>query len=401
LAAISPTGNGKLLVDFYDAAGRRHRVRKPTKKAAQELNELVSAQKLFDSLGISKNLGIKARNMKTLTVAELATAYTDRHLSQGRAKGNACYIRVIIAKWGAWRLAMIAPEQIRPWLYEYLREPDAEKRWAVSSVKKLAVYFKRVFSWACEEGMLGENPLRYLINKDLRKEFKRVNKRTARLSAEEFWTMIKAWPTRIKRVCICLWCTGMRPGEALALRLKHIDLAARLIRYQAGEVKEAAVKTLSFEQELFDVFRDIFTEYEILAMTTGKPVDANSFVFPSAHGTAIDLSNLDREFRALADAAGHGDIVMHSFRHSHTIRKRQEGHDKSVIMRQHGHVTESMYNWYNDTSETELQDLSGYTDANLGALAAEVEAVVTKARTAGISLGAVQAVIGRKWRAAV
>lgn len=398
MANIKKLPDGRYQVDWTEFTGKRNRHILSNKTEAQKLYNTLCGQKLFEITGIDPSLGQKADNFRKLTFKELAERYVNEHLKFSGAAGNASYVRTLIAKWGSWRLPLITNAQARPWIYSCLRQGVNGKQWEVSSVRKLTAYFIRVFNWAVSNEIIPKNPLAGLIEDKLSDELKKVNKRTKTMEPEEFWALIEGWPRWIQRVCIAAWCTGMRDGEIISLRHKQIDHNKRVFYYQPGGTKERDAKTVGMEQELVDVLAEIATEREILAITEGKEISPEDFVFLSSKGKQVDQTNLEHRFRKLADAKGYTDLVIHDFRHSYTTRKRREGHDREIIKAQTGHHSDSMFDWYNRVDETEIQELNGYSKGNLDLLKADLEKIVGKARENGIPLGAVQGLIGRMWR---
>jgi integrase len=388
MAAITNLPGGKARVTWYDSAGVRHRKRLDRQKA-RSLFETVAAEKLFENSGMASSLGARARNMRELIFRDLATRYLNEHLLGTRAANNACYVHSLIAEWGDHRLTQVVPALFRPWLFDLLRERDEKKRFAVSTIRKLAVYGKRIFSWGCESEIIGSNPLQHLMNAALKKEFRRVKKRKKTISMEEFQLLIHDFPLWLNRVCMCAWYTGMRLSEILDLTWDKVDLVDRLIRLEADDTKEIDQKTLGIEQELYELLIEIQLEGD------SRP---GRLVFLAMKGGRICEHFLDRQFRKLADAAGFIGLRVHDFRHCYTVRKRREGHDRSIIKAQTGHHTDSMFDWYDNVDEKELQDMAGFTRQNMDVLEDHVEKLVAAARAHSIPLGAVQSLIGRTFR---
>lgn len=392
MASIKDVGRGKCKVSWYDTNGKQQR-RTLLKKAAHELYDQVCAHRIFEKSGLHPSLGQKSKNIKTMTVKDVAIPYRE-YLGGTRANKNKSYINGIIDKWGDWRILSLSNGQVRIWLYSFLTGPVKRHEMEVSTVKKLAVYFGCIFNYAIEElEILSQNPLNGLINKALRKEFKRVNKRSTTISAEEFWILIKAFPKWMRPVCICAWCTGMRLEEILDLTWKKIDLVERLIHLQADETKESDNKTPGIEQELYDVLIEIQTEHG-----NCKPDDV---VFLSVKGRRINQNFFERKFRKYADEAGFVGLVCHDFRHCYTVRKRREGHDRSVIKAQTGHHTDSMFSWYDKVDVSEIQEMAGVTKSHTETIREDVERLVCLAKSKEVPLGAVQSLIGRLWRVVV
>ncbi len=391
MATMKPWKNsGKYRVAWVDAAGVRHR---PIlhKKEAQELYEQVCAQKVFERSGIAPELGARAKHFNKMTFGELAEPYKE-YLLKTRASDNVSYISRLVEKWGEWRLNQITPGQVKPWILGLIQQPE-EKRNAISTIKKLVAYFKRVFNYGVEMELIPRNPIMNLENARIKKEFRRVNKRTQTFSAEQFWGMVKDFPQWMHRPCVCGWCTGMRLGEVISLQWRDVNLVDRLIIRQATDDKESDVKTIGIEQDLYDVLIEIQVER--------GGCRAEEYVFLSSTNKMIVREYFEKAFRKHADAAGLQEYVFHTLRHSYTVRKRREGFDKSVIKAQTGHHTDHMFTWYDKVDREEIQQMAGYMQADGEVLKDDVEQLVRKARENNIPLGAVQSMVGRFWRVAV
>ncbi|MBD3393351.1 MAG: tyrosine-type recombinase/integrase [Chitinivibrionales bacterium] len=390
MATMRPLRSGVWRVSWYDSRGVRHRLNFRTRAKAKEQLDLACGMRLFEKTGLRPALGVKADNFKKARFAELADKYATEHLANTRAAGNESYIRTLKAKWGDWRICQMTPEQVRPWLLTYLSGPVNGKQWAVSSVKKLAVYMKRVFAYGCETEFIPENPLRYLVNADLRRRFKRVTKRTKTITQEQFWSLEESLPLWLRRVCVCAWSTGMRAGEVINLKWGDVNLVQRLIRFTAMDTKEGAQKTVGIEQDLYEVLIEIQTESPACV--------PDGIVFRAAKGGKVNHHFMDRQFRKHADKAGCAGLVIHDFRHCYVTRKRRAGHDRSVIKANTGHSTDSMFDWYNAVDDSDIQELAGFTVEGIGPLKRQIAALVKSAQEKRIPLEAVQSFIGRTWR---
>jgi integrase len=369
-------------VDWRDDKGVRHR--KSFKNKA-EAEYYLSQQKLFDS-----SVG-KARQsiaMKQLTVTELADRYIKEHLSLSRTSNNKCFIEVIKNKWGKDKLSRINPSDVKLWLKGLLVPVDGKLKYEVSTVRKIFAYFKRIFNWSIEMEIISSNPIEHI---DLKKEFKRINKRKVVIETDQFWDLIGKLPADhayLKEVAITAWSTGMRVGEIIRLQWKHVDMNSWMIRLSAFETKEADSKTIGIEPD----FQKLLTELKMK-----RSDDPEELVFKSSTGTPIDIHCLDRAFRKYADKAGYAFIRLHDFRHCFTRRKRRQGFDRSVIKAQTGHHTDSMFDWYDKVDEAELQAMAGTMEKGLDQIAEDVQKLVAKAVEAGVSLGSLQWLIGRNW----
>ncbi len=385
MASIIKLPSGKYQVSWYSSIDKkRKRKTVPSKTEGNKLMTKLNSEALFE-MGLP-NTGKKSFNYRNMVFKELAEMFIEQHLNFTRSANNRSYIDKAIKKFGNHKLFMITPELVRPWIYSYLRESKLE----VSTVKKIAVYIKRIFAWGCEEGLISENPLKYLQNKTLRDEFKRVNRRTTIISDENFWSFIEKLPEYMANVCIAAYCTGMRVGEILELRFQDIDLTQRLIRLSSKQTKERYHKTIGIEEELYQVILSIKDKRENI-----KPDD---YVFISITGSKINDSFLRKKFRKIADKNGFEKLIIHDLRHTYVSRKRKAGFDKSVIKSNTGHRSDSMFHWYNVVEESEIQDLAGFTTQNLEFLSSPLHNLIKEAKANNITLGVIQNLISREWK---
>jgi len=342
----------------------------------------LAQRKLFDNSGGESR---KALYYKQKTFSDLATEYMDKHLSKTRAKGNCSYIKKLIKKWGDCKLHRIAKSEVKLWIAELIND----KVYAISTIKKLLVYFKRVFNWGKEFDFINTNPIETLSFKS---EFKRVNKRNVILETEEFWNLIDKFPgspTYLRLVTIATWCTGMRVGEIINLKWKNVDMVNGLIRLSAEDTKESSVKTIGVEPELMEIFKQL---------ESNKPCNPESYVIQSSKGRCVNHHTLDRLFRKNCDLIGHPDLRLHDIRHSYVTRKRREGFDRTIIKSQVGHSSDSMFDWYNNVNDEEKKMMAGHSTSNLDSVNKIVVEVVKESMNQNIPLGVIQNLIGHEWK---
>jgi integrase len=382
--AIKRLKSGKYQADWRDERGVRQRKAFPNKVLAECF---LSQQRLFDS---AEGKAHQVMNFRQMTVAELADKYLKEHLQFSRAKNNKGYVNVIKEKWGSDKLFRVSQPEVRQWILGLIHEPDDKNKYALASVKKILAYFKRLFNWAKENDLIHQNPIDGV---NFKKEFKRITRRNVVIESEQFWKLVDKFPSQpayLRQVCIAAWCTGMREGEIINLKWHDVDLQNGLIRLGADQTKESDIKTIGIESEL----KEILTKNK----AKNSPND-ECYVFTSSVGHKIDGRCLSRTFRKHADRAGYANLRLHDFRHCYTTRKRREGFDRSLIKAQTGHHTDSMFYWYDNVDEQEIQAMSGHSHSNAEILKGSISLLVQKAKKKNISLGAVQNLVGRLWRA--
>lgn len=384
--AVKKLKSGKYQADWRDESGVRRRKSFPNKVRAEYF---LSQQRLFDSTVEGKVC--QAINYKQMTVSEITERYLKEHLQFSRAHSNSAYLDLIKERWGVCNLFRVSSAEVRQWISSFINESDPKKKYSLSSIKKILAYFKRLFNWAIENEIVSTNPIQGV---SFKKEFRRVNRRSVALESDQFWDLINKLPEEpkyLRQISIAAWCTGMRVGEIINLKWENVDRNNWIIRLKADETKESDIKVIGIETELIEVIKN-----RIKAVGKIQPTD---YVFVSSVDEQIDPHCLDRAFRKHSDRAGFKNVRLHDFRHCYTRRKRREGFDRSVIKAQTGHHTDSMFDWYDKVDEEEIKAMSGNRDRDTESVNTDIVLLCIKAKEKGISLGAVQSLIGRSWRA--
>ena len=146
--------------------------------------------------------------------------------------------------------------------------------------------------------------------------------------------------------------TGMRRGEALALRWSNVNLDGGFLT-----VVEAAVKTrtqgliltepksrhshrtIDLDAETADVLR----QHRDRQLQDGYQVtDPAALVFPGRRSRIMAISHLQRELKRLAQLAGDETITFHSLRHFHATLALQQHQNPVVVSKRLGHSSVSM-----------------------------------------------------------
>jgi integrase len=319
------------------------------KIAQQKYEELLFDNSVLNNPGNSR----KTRSMHQMTVRDLGIKYVEEHLSYTRAKGNKSYVDVIINKWGKWRLNQINVGVVRPWIRSYLDGTISKgsEKYSAVYVKKLIRYFQRIFNWGCEGDLIDNNPLRYLIDHSLRKEFsRRIKPRRAIISREEFNKIIDPAPLWFQRVCRHAWCTGMRQGEIASLKWESIKDG--LIYLESDTTKEADTKVIPLEPEVADQLEAIKLEQSVEGQS--------DFVYLGPSGQVMPPIRISDAWRWYRDKANLKKLRFHDIRRTWENRKEEEGFSLRVIAAAMGHhSTDTTARHYRSVSEAEIRSLSG------------------------------------------
>lgn len=122
--------------------------------------------------------------------------------------------------------------------------------------------------------------------------------------------------------------TGLRRGEAAALRWEHVDLTNRSLRVAATVARvggklvttppktERARRTVPLSGPVVEMLRAHRGRQKRERLQAGDQWHDNGLVFPTEFGTQLDPRNLLRTIQAAAKKAGLQDVDVHTLRHS-------------------------------------------------------------------------------------
>ncbi len=149
--------------------------------------------------------------------------------------------------------------------------------------------------------------------------------------------------------------TGLRRGEALALRWKNVDLGLASLGVSAYlSVVEAAYKLngtyvikepktshsrrrIALPPSLGLVLRQHKAGQEAQRALLGKPLTDNDFVFAHPDGNPLDPSTVSHAFNKVMRKAGLPHIRLHDLRHTHASLLLQAGVHPKIVQERLGH----------------------------------------------------------------
>jgi len=179
-----------------------------------------------------------------------------------------------------------------------------------STVHGIRAALSKVLQTAVDWGYLSSNPARGLIVGD-----RNPKKETAYLSPDQVRLLASSLSEPCRTIVLLLALTGLRIGELLALRWKHLDFPAGVIRVRETvyEGQFGSPKTRSSRRDL--PMSGAARELLLGARRTGGDQD---LVFTSRAGTPINPKNLaSRELRPTCRRLKVPVVGWHSFRHTH------------------------------------------------------------------------------------
>jgi integrase len=229
-------------------------------------------------------------------------------------------------------------------------------------------------SRAVEDQLIARNPAAVFKKKRLPKV---ERQELATLTAEQSATLLDAlrhsrvyWPVLIALT------TGVRRGEVLALRWRHVDLERGTLsvvtsleqtraglRFKSTKTdKERAVVLPSYAVE---EFRRLKLQQAQELLTLGIRQSGDTLVCARADGEPLQPRSLTHEFRVLmARFKGLPRVRFHDLRHSAATQLLAIGVHPKIVQERLGHSTiATTMNLYSHVSETMQEDAAAKLDA--------------------------------------
>jgi len=218
-------------------------------------------------------------------------------------------------------LGQYSPRKITLTPLQLLVNKMAEDGYSKSAVKHVRTYLKASFEYAIDEDLIPKNPARKLAMPNIQKKpCERF------LSVEEVQALLSTASQREHLVLRLLAVCGLRPGEALALRIDdfegtqlRIDEAVK--ERQRGEDRIGTTKTDESDSYVPippDLSREI-AEWIAAHPDRGNP---RAFLFINRRGRAFSVGNyLKKQLKPLAEKVGILDLTQQAFRRTSSTRK--------------------------------------------------------------------------------
>jgi len=144
--------------------------------------------------------------------------------------------------------------------------------------------------------------------------------------------------------------TGVRPGEAYALRWSDLDLDAQSAKVERavsdGELqqttKTGGTRTVDLTERATERLRVRLADARQAAEAEDEDFDEEALIFATAHGNILDHANVVRRFRALLGKAGLPTFQLYDLRHSHASHALTAPAPITYVARQLGHAKPTM-----------------------------------------------------------
>ncbi len=210
---------------------------------------------------------------------------------------------------------------------------------AASTVRGVYVAAVRALDLAADEGLTEGNPLRQVDRPTVTKATVPVT------SADDADALLAACQgRRIEHLAVFVAFTGVRIGEALALRWSDVDLSAGTATIRRGSpdrdaTKSGRVRTITCIPEVVDALRAQRQRQRSDAADLGPSwANPDGLVFTSITGRALDRRNVTHELQRAARAAKVNPArPWHSLRHGLAHRLLARGVPLQVVSALLGH----------------------------------------------------------------
>ena len=327
------------------------------------------------------------KNFKTMQIRDIALPYRS-YIETTRAKKSVYVIDNIIREFGDTVISKLTMKDVRAY-FEQLFKTEA-----IGSVKLYLAYFKSLFNYSIKRQIIATNPI---VTLEYQKDFRRSNVRDTVITVDQYEDFISIFDSSrwyISGIIRTLWHTGMRVSEVLGLKWEDIDFATGSITLAADRVKESATRTIGIEPELHELLSSI------KSLNNKKGVNSKSYVFGITRDTPITYTTVYETYKKRVKGTKYSHVLIHDIRHSWATRKRQEGHDKEIIMIQGGWTTECMFRRYNSVKKDEVIAMSGFDREKSELITDDVAKLIEKCDSNSVSLSTLHTLIREKTKLA-
>ena len=239
------------------------------------------------------------------------------------------------------KLSLITPEQIQS-LYNKMLDDELSPK----TIKNVHGVLRNALDQAAKWGKLYRNPADLV---DLPKQKKKEMQAFSPIEANAFLDAINY--SRWKALFSLLLTTGMRPGEALALKWKDVDLDGykvtvnRTLTRIAGNwsIEEPKTsrsrRTIPIPISVVEHLKD-FKKEQAAEILQAKVYANHGFVFAGKTGDPLDERNIvNRHFKPLLKSAGLPIIRLYDLRHTCATLLLSAGENPKVVSERLGHAS--------------------------------------------------------------
>jgi integrase len=267
--------------------------------------------------------------------------YARNHCKPGTVAGYEAAGRLYFIPWfGDRDVTAITREDVKRLVYEVLMPGRAR-----ATVRANLAPLRELFNHAVEDGILAANPAAHVLRRS-RSEPAGARRRTRFLRREELTRLLVACRDACPRwypFVLTLARTGMRLGEACALRWEDLDLEAGIAdvrrafwRGRVQSPKSGRGRKVDLSRQLIATLDALAREQRAVAARDGRAPSA--WVFATPEGRPPNTDNFRRRAWArLFRLSGLPYACPHSLRHTYASLLIQQGESLAYVKAQLGH----------------------------------------------------------------
>lgn len=302
-------------------------------------------------VGQNDDLGKLFSKRVTISFADAVAQYlmARQQLKAASLRNYQNYARHLNAVFGNQPLHVIEEAHIELFMK---RLQDAE--FSPKHVNDIVRFARSVCNVQLKRTLISRNPfanIKLLREKRLRPRDDEINP----LSKDELATVLAILPDQWRPIFTVLAYTGMRPGEALALRWRDVDRKKAVIKIRRARVKgvedtpktESSIRDVHLTSKVLDVLKTLKESRNVQGI--------DDYVFVRADGKPFNKYVDDAWKRALKKA-GIAHRPSYQLRHTYVSLCLQNGIEPGWIAKQIGHsslkTTFEKYSRYIPTTNT-------------------------------------------------
>ncbi|MBL3699280.1 site-specific integrase [Leucobacter luti] len=353
------------ITTYSTTAGSRYRVRyrKPngaqTDKRGFKTKRDATAFLASVEVGKSKGAYLDPTEGKR-TVADFAESWIDGHLSTLKASSQnvmeTAWRVHVEPEWGTRGVASIRPSEVSAWLGRLTKGNDKKKGLAAQTVRRCAFVLSLILDRAVQDGAVHSNAARGVrLPAKTRKPVVYLTHQQVELLATE-----STQPDLVRLLAY----TGLRWGEAAALRVKHLELPKSRIRIEDNVVKVKGENKFGTPKSGASRIVPIpdFVSFSLRRLAKGRPQKA--FVF-GTDTDPIPRPNADYSWfaGAVRTSMSKDDtfprVTPHDLRHTAASLAVSAGANVKAVQRMLGHASAAMtLDVYADLFDDDLDEVA-------------------------------------------
>lgn len=270
-----------------------------------------------------------------------ALAASDRKRNTKVLYAGVARKHILGSRLGGTGLDRVRPMHVESWIVELRAKGLSE-----STVRTAYTILRAVLDTAVRDGALGVNPAAAI------KRPKVTSKEAAYLTVEQVRTLLAAADgSRYRPVFRLLVNTGLRRGEALALRWADVDFDGRLLRVRGtlarvdGDLVVTEVKTAKSNRVIHmtptteATLKSVKVSQSTERLRAGSVWTQTGYVFTTETGQPCDPRNALRALKAAANKAELPGVGLHTLRHSAASVMLSSGVPLKVVSEVLGHAS--------------------------------------------------------------